>query len=143
MIPHPPTPTLFPYTTLFRSLNFLLLVLDVRNHVSNNVHRSDTGIPGPRNRLHRRNNDTIEIEHFVQRLQRDSQYRGRTIRVGDNEPITSLMSLLLFYQSSVVSVYLRIKQRDIAVHSMGRSIRKNWIPGLGKLILNRTSQLGG
>src|SRR5437016_12209444 len=83
------------------SLNFLLLVLDVRNHVTNNVHPSDTGIPGPRNRLHRRNNDTIEIEHLVQRLQRDSQYGRRTVRAGDNEAITSLMSLCRHHQSSV------------------------------------------
>src|SRR6266852_6156563 len=86
------------------TLNLLFFALDVGDNVAKNIHRGYSRITRSRHGLHRRDNYSIDAKFIMQRLQRQSQDGRGAVRIGDNEAITFLMSLLLFYQASVISV---------------------------------------
>src|SRR5271166_705305 len=67
-------------------LHLLFFVLDVRNHVAEDIERRNSWISRAADRLHRDSHNRLKLKTTMKRSQRQQESNGRTIRIRDREP---------------------------------------------------------
>src|SRR5690606_21539705 len=90
------------------------------------------GLTRARDRLVGRDNHAPDAGRVVQRLERDDQLRGRTVRVRDDVAVPVLVDR--------VGVHLGHDQRHVGVHAVERRIVDHHAPGgggFGRILLGR------
>ena len=96
-------------------LDLVLLAVDERNHVAENVPRRDARIAGAGDRLERRDHDALQAER-PKRRERHRQHDGRTVRVRDDAALPAAGRRLRLEQRQMIGVDLRNEQRHVGFH---------------------------